>query len=74
VELTSVGLIHLAGRDDVLDNPSRVLSRTMDSFTATQVASVLSMLKQVANAEGEPRNSQQKLINKIALAMPNSKQ
>jgi uncharacterized tellurite resistance protein B-like protein len=67
--------VHIFGRgDDVLDNPSRVLSRTMDSFTATQVASVLSMLKQVANAEGEPRNSQQKLINTIALAMPNSKQ
>jgi hypothetical protein len=67
--------VHIFGRgDDVLDNPSRVLSRTMDRFTTTQVISVLSMLKQVANVEGEPSNSQQKLINKIALAMPNSKQ
>ena len=67
--------VHIFGRgDDVLDNPSRVLSRTMDSFTSTQVTSVLSMLKQVANAEGEPRISQQKLLNKIALAMPNPKQ
>jgi uncharacterized tellurite resistance protein B-like protein len=67
--------VHIFGRgDDVLDNPSRVLSRTMDRFTSNQVASVLSMLNQVATAEGEPSNSQQKLINKIAIAMPHSKQ
>ncbi|MFQ3251456.1 MAG: putative tellurite resistance protein B-like protein [Glaciecola sp.] len=63
--------VHIFGRgDDVLDNPSRVLSRTMDSFSAQQVSSVLSMLEEVANAEGDPSESQKKLINKINLAMP----
>ncbi|WP_412970835.1 TerB family tellurite resistance protein [Glaciecola sp. MF2-115] len=63
--------VHIFGRgDDVLDNPSRVLSRTMDSFSAQQVSSVLSMLEEVANAEGDPSESQKRLINKINLAMP----
>jgi uncharacterized tellurite resistance protein B-like protein len=64
--------VHIFGRgDDVLGNPSRVLSRTMDSFSEEQVASVLSMLNEVATAEGEATQTQQKLIKKVALAMPN---
>lgn len=64
--------VHIFGRgDDVLGNPSRVLSRTMDSFSKEQVASVLSMLNEVATAEGEATPTQQKLIKKVALAMPN---
>jgi uncharacterized tellurite resistance protein B-like protein len=64
--------VHIFGRgDDVLGNPSRVLSRTMDSFSEEQVASILSMLNQVATAEGEATQTQQKLIKKVALAMPN---
>ena len=64
--------VHIFGRgDDVLGNPSRVLSRTMDSFSKEQVASVLSMLNEVATAEGEATPTQQQLIKKVALAMPN---
>jgi uncharacterized tellurite resistance protein B-like protein len=66
--------VHIFGRgDDVLDSPSRVLSRTMDSFSAQQVSSVLSMLEDVANVEGEPSDSQKKLIKKILIAMPKAR-
>ena len=58
--------VHIFGRgDDVLDNPSRVLARTIESFTDEQVRSVLSMLDAVANVDDSPSEAQTKLIKKI---------
>lgn len=63
--------VHIFGRgDDVLDNPSRVLARTIESFTDEQVRSVLSMLDAVANVDDRPSEAQTKLIKKITKAMP----
>ncbi|MBF7073400.1 TerB family tellurite resistance protein [Glaciecola sp. MH2013] len=63
--------VHIFGRgDDVLDNPSRVLARTAESFTDEQVHSVLSMLDIIASVDGSPSEAQIKLIKKITKAIP----
>jgi uncharacterized tellurite resistance protein B-like protein len=63
--------VHIYGTgQDVFDNPSKVLARTIDSFTPEQVNSVIEMLQEVARVEQTPTIQQQKLIARITKAFP----
>ena len=47
----------------VLDNLARVLERSKDRFTATQVASLASLMRRIAELEGPANEEQRKLID-----------
>lgn len=63
--------VHIFGTgQDVFDNPSKVLARTIESFTPEQVNSVIEMLRQIARVEGQSSPQQQALIARIIKALP----
>lgn len=63
--------VHIYGTgQDVFDNPSKVLARTIDSFTPEQINSVIEMLQRVARAEGQASAQQQAIIARIIKALP----
>ena len=65
--------VHIYARgDDVLQNPKAVIARSYDSFTDSQVESVIHMLKEVSIAEGEPSSNQKDVIKRIISELPNT--
>lgn len=49
----------------VLDNLARVLERTKDRFTATQVASMVTLMQRIADHDGPANEEQRKLIDAV---------
>lgn len=63
---------HILGNgDEVKADPKSVISKSYESFTPEQVDSAKSLLDKVAHIEGEPSDSQSKLLADVNKVLPN---
>ena len=60
--------------NQILENPERIVERSLDNFTEEQLQSMQQLMQTVAEAEGEPSYAQQQVIKQISKVLPTPNQ